>query len=77
MNSSTTRCWCTCPYSRTAAPNTVRLTYDLPEAVRREESRDQDATAEQVTFTWRGDQIHRVEPGGPYLAPWPKETPPL
>ena len=63
--------------SRTAAPNTVRLTYDLPEAVRREESRDQDATAEQVTFTWRGDQIHRVEPGGPYLAPWPKETPPL
>ena len=63
--------------SRTDAPHTVRLTYDLPEAVRREESRDQDAMAEQVTFTWRGDQIHRVEPGGPYMAPWPKETPPL
>ena len=62
---------------RTDAPHTVRLTYDLPEAVRREESRDQNAMAEQVTFTWRGDQIHRVEPGGPYMAPWPKETPPL
>ncbi len=51
----------------------IELHYSLPEHTTEETWRDESATQESVTFKWRGDQIHEVDPVGRYLAPFPKE----
>jgi hypothetical protein len=50
----------------------VTLRYELPETHRHELWREASATQDLLVFHWRGDEIVEVDPGGQYLAPFPK-----
>jgi hypothetical protein len=56
-----------------ASPSRVRVEFALPRWTGEEEWREPEATADKLTFTWRGDEIERVDPVGAYLEPYPKE----
>ena len=47
----------------------VELRYGLPTCCDEEDWRDEDATQESVSLTWRGDEVLSVDVGGPYLSP--------
>ena len=61
--------------SATGPHTQVEISYALPQRQIREPWRDEWASQDEATFTWRGDEISDVGPLGPYMPPHAKECP--